>query len=292
MTATEFLKMHGLGNDFVIFDAAAAPLRLNAEQIARIADRHQGVGCDQLIVIEPSRRADAFMRIYNADGSEAGACGNATRCIAALLHHRGGGEEIAIETVSGILKCRHTDDGRYAVDMGPARLNWQDIPLAEAHDTLHVPYTLGPASAPVLKDPCCVGMGNPHAVFFVEDAEAVDLARVGPLVEHDPLFPDRVNVSVVSPAGENRLRQRVWERGAGITQACGSGACAAAVAAARRGLTGRKVRIVLDGGALDIEWREDNHVIMTGPASVSFRGRLAAALLDPSMPVAADLAGA
>ncbi len=285
----EFLKMHGLGNDFVIFDADALPSGLTAEQIARIADRHQGVGCDQLIVIEPSGHADAFMRIYNADGSEAGACGNATRCIAALLHQRGGGEDIAIETISGILKCRHTGGGRYAVDMGPARLNWQDIPLAEAHDTLHVPLTIGPASAPVLKDPCCVSMGNPHAVFFVEDAEAIDLGRAGPLVEHDPLFPDRVNVSVVSLAGKNHLRQRVWERGAGITQACGSGACAAAVAAARRGLTGRRVRIGLDGGTLDIHWREDNHVIMTGPASISFRGQLAQSLLDPSVPATADL---
>lgn len=291
MTATEFLKMHGLGNDFVIFDACTTPLCLSAAQIARIADRHQGVGCDQLIVIEPSSRADAFMRIYNADGSEAGACGNATRCIAALLHQRNGKEDIAIETASGILKCRHKGDGRYAVDMGPARLDWQDIPLAEAHDTLHVPYSLGPASAPILKDPCCVGMGNPHAVFFVEDAEAIDLAKAGPLVEHDPLFPDRVNVSVISPAGENRLRQRVWERGVGITQACGSGACAAAVAAARRGLTGREVQIMLDGGTLDIEWRKDNHVIMTGPVSVSFHGRLAASLLDPTLPALADLMG-
>jgi diaminopimelate epimerase len=229
------------------------------------------VGYDQFLTILPPRNGGvAYMAIHNPDGSEAQACGNGTRCVASLLMRETGRREIAIETVAGRLICTDAGDSRVTVDMGPARLNWDEIPLAAAVDTLSftVPgaEAFGPATA--------VNMGNPHAVFFVPDAEAVDLTGVGPGIEHNPLFPERANIEFATVLAPDRLRMRVWERGAGITQACGSGACATLVAAARRGLTERRATVVLDGGALEIFWREDGHVEMTGPVATSFAGTL------------------
>jgi diaminopimelate epimerase len=269
-----FIKMHGLGNDFVVFDARATPLVLAPATARRIADRRHGVGCDQIIVIEPPTApgADAFMRILNPDGSEAGACGNATRCIADTLMREAGRDRAVVQTLAGLLPAERADPARITVDMGPARLAWQDVPLASACDTLHVPVAVGP-----LRDPACCSMGNPHATFFVADAEAIDVAALGPQIEHHPVFPARVNVGVVQVLAPDRLRLRMWERGAGITEACGSGACATLVNAARRGVAARRAEILLDGGALEIAWRADGHVTMTGPFATSFSGDIALA---------------
>ena len=273
--AISFRKMHGLGNDFVVIDARARPLALDAALAKRIADRRTGIGCDQLIVIEPPRAglADAFMRIRNADGGEVEACGNATRCVASLLMAEKGQDHVVIETVVGLLDAESAAGGRIAVDMGPAQLDWRDIPIAEAIDTLHLGIALGQ-----LSDPVGVGMGNPHAIFFVPDADAVDLAALGPPLEHHKLFPARANIEVAQVLSPTRIRMRVWERGAGITRACGTGACATLVAAVRRGLTERKASVVLDGGELEIEWMRDGHVMMTGPVATSFTGTLDAQL--------------
>ncbi|MBL23807.1 MAG: diaminopimelate epimerase [Rhodospirillaceae bacterium] len=267
-----FVKMHGLGNDFVVIDGRAAPFAPDEGQIRTIADRRRGVGCDQLVLIEPAQNgAAARLRFFNADGGEAGACGNGTRCAAAHLMAENGTSVIELETSGGALSAKKADDDLFTVDMGPARLDWADIPVGEAMDTLHLPVSNGP-----LSDPVGVGMGNPHCVFFVEDAEAIDLAELGPNIEHHALFPERTNVEIASPKGEDRFRLRVWERGVGITEACGTGACATAVAAHRRELAGRKVVLDLDGGQLDIEWREaDSHVLMTGPVATSFTGEIA-----------------
>lgn len=270
-----FLKMHGLGNDFVVIDARSAPFELSPRLVQAIADRRRGVGCDQLIVVEPPHdaAADAFMTIRNADGSEAEACGNGSRCVASLLMNKDR-RTVRIETVAGLLDCAATRNGRITVDMGAARTDWRDIPLTQPCDTLHLPMAEGP-----LSDPVGVGVGNPHAVFFYPEAESLDLSLLGPILERHPVFPHGANIEVCAVLAANRLRMRVWERGAGVTQACGSGACAAAVAAHRRGLTGRKVDVVLDGGVLNIVWREDGHVLMTGPAVISFHGTLDPGLL-------------
>jgi diaminopimelate epimerase len=264
-----FTKMHGLGNDFVVIDRRKGGAAPTAGQMRHIADRHRGIGCDQLVLIEPpSNGADVAFRFYNQDGSESGACGNGTRCAAALVMTETGAERLAIETPAGPLAAEKRAGGLYAVNMGEARTGWQDIPLAKEMDTLTVPLTIGP-----LSDPVAVGMGNPHCIFFVDDAEAVDLETLGPQVENHPLFPERTNVEVASVAGADRLRLRVWERGVGITLACGSGACAAGVAANRRGLTGRTVEIAVDGGGvLSVEWQADGDVILTGPVAFSFTG--------------------
>lgn len=277
MDQLSFIKMHGLGNDFVVLDGRSTPIPLTVAEARTLADRHFGIGCDQLIVMEPptSQGADLFMRIRNPDGGEAEACGNATRCIASLVMDETGHDQVVIETLAGHLPAQTADAGLITVDMGPANLDWREIPLAEERDTLHLGIGAGP-----LQDPVGVNMGNPHAVFFVEDADAIDLATLGPKLEHDPLLPERANISVISMKGPDRLRQRVWERGAGITLACGSGACAGAVAAARRGLTGRKVETAMDGGVLKLEWREDGHVLMTGPVATSFRGQVSRAELS------------
>ena len=271
-----FLKMHGLGNDFVVFDARRLPLELPAAVVRAVADRRTGVGCDQLIVIEPARTSGtaAFMRIRNADGGEVSACGNASRCVALLLMTETGDDHVALETKAGRLEARRRADGLVTVDMGPALLDWREIPLLHPADTLSLDVAHGPLSAPV-----AVSMGNPHAVFFVPDVEEIALAEAGPILEHHPLFPQRTNVEIVQVLAPGRLRMRVWERGAGITSACGTGACATLVAAARRGLTGRSAEVVLDGGSLEIEWLPDNHVLMTGPATTSFSGTLAPELL-------------
>ena len=275
MRGTSFLKMNGLGNDFVVLDARAQALALDGKAARAIADRHTGVGCDQLLILEKPKApgADIFMRIRNADGGEVEACGNGTRCVAALVMRETGKERVVVETAAGLLEARAAAGGRVSVDMGAARLLWREIPLARECDTLHVPLSLGP-----LVDPVCTSMGNPHATFFVSDAESVDLAVLGPRLERDPIFPERANIGVAQMLSPTRLRFRVWERGAGITIACGTGACAALVAAVRRGVAERKAEVLLDGGALEIEWREDGHVLMTGPVAVSFSGTL-----DPSL---------
>ena len=276
-----FVKMHGLGNDFVVLDARAAPLELSAAQARAIADRRKGVGCDQLIVLEPSVEGDVFMRIRNPDGGEAEACGNATRCVASQLMAETGAEHVVVETLAGLLEASDAGNGLYSVDMGTANLDWREIPLAQEMDTLHLDLAIGPASEPVLSDPVAVNMGNPHVVFFVDDVEAVDLQTVGPIVEHHPLFPERTNVSIAQIISRGAIKMRVWERTAGITLACGSAACAVIVAAARRELTGRGAEVMLDGGSLKMAWREDGHVMMTGPVATSFAGRLDDALFAP-----------
>ena len=264
-----FLKMNGLGNDFVVVEARREPFRPDGEQARAIADRASGVGCDQLIVIESSAKADAFMRIWNADGGEVDACGNATRCVAWRLMEESGRDEVLIETGAGFLKATRAGETSISVDMGEPGLGWRDIPLSREMDTVTLDYSAG-----VLTGPGAVSMGNPHAVFFVDDVDAVDVRGVGAAVEHDPLFPQAVNVGFAQVKAADRIRLRVWERGAGLTQACGTGACAALVAAHRKGLTGRRAVMELDGGELEIEWRDDNHVIMTGPVAIEFEGTL------------------
>lgn len=276
MTQVAFTKMHGLGNDFVIVDGRDGDLAIGGTQARAIGDRRRGVGFDQLLILEPAKdaAADLFMRILNPDGSEAEACGNGTRCVAAQVMDELGRDTLNIETVAGVLATTTGADGLVTVDMGPANLEWRQIPLAVEADTLHLDIENGP-----LRDPVAVNIGNPHMVFFVDDADAIDVAGLGPALESHPLYPERTNVEICSLSGPDQLRMRVWERGAGITQACGSGACAAGVAAARRGLTGRRVEIVLDGGPLSIEWREDGRVLMTGPVATSFEGTLGPELL-------------
>ena len=282
MATTPFLNMHGLGTEFVVLDARAAALDLTPERRRTIADRRLGVGCDQLIVLEPptEREADVFMRIYNPDGGEAQACGNATRCVASVVMDERKTDQVTVQTVAGLLESQKTGVGSnglpvISVDMGLARLDWREIPVAQACDTNHMPVGVGP-----LQDPVGTSMGNPHATFFVDDAAAIPLAELGPKLEYDRFFPERVNVGVAQLLGEGRLRLRVWERGAGITLACGSGACAAVVAASRRGLVPRKADVVLDGGTLTIEWLRDDHVLMTGGIAVAFKGELDRSLLS------------
>jgi diaminopimelate epimerase len=267
-----FWKMHGCGNDFVVFDERAAPLGLTAARAAAIADRRTGVGCDQFIAIErppENSETDAFMRIRNPDGGEAGACGNATRCVVDLLARETGRRIQVIRTVAGNLPSEALADGRVRVDMGPARLDWPDIPLARPTDTLHLDLASGPVA-----DPAAANMGNPHATFFVPDVERLPAAELGPRLEHNAMFPERANIGFAQILAPDRIRLRVWERGAGLTRACGSGACAALVNAHRRGLIGRRATIVVDGGELEIEWREDGHVLMTGPVATAYVGEI------------------
>lgn len=257
-----FVKMHGLGNDFVVLDGRAGGVPpVDARLAAALADRHRGIGCDQLVLLEPSQTADFRMRIFNADGSEVEACGNATRAVG-LLH----GRAARIETLGGLIEARPDASG-IAVDMGEPRFDWQAIPLAWAMDTLHMPV-----GWEELDDPVAVNVGNPHAIFFVPDCDAVELGRLGPLIEHDPLFPERVNVNVATVESRESIRLRVWERGAGLTLACGTGACATAIGAMRRGLVERTVRVTLPGGPLQISWTAENRIVMTGPATEAFRG--------------------
>ena len=276
MARPEFIKMHGLGNDFVILDARRREIALGAERVRAIANRRTGIGCDQLIVLHnpADGAADAAFSIHNADGGEAEACGNAARCVAWMAMEESGRDTARLETGAGTLAARRAGPLSVTVDMGEPCFDWRDIPLASAADTLHLPLARGP-----LEDPVAVSMGNPHAVFFVDDADAVDLAALGPSLEHDPMFPERANIGVAEPRGPDRMRLRVWERGAGLTMACGTGACAALAAAHRRGLAGRRATMELDGGPLEIVWGEDGRVAMTGPVAIVFRGTLDGALL-------------
>jgi len=272
-----FAKMHGLGNDFVILDWRDDRSRKVPEAAARrLADRRLGIGCDQILVLRDCDTADLRMDILNQDGSPSGACGNGTRCVADMMMNELQQDRIQIETDGGMLAAWRAADGDIAVDMGPVKTDWQDVPLASAADTLHVPLDIAGVDVAGL-DAVCHSLGNPHAVVFVEDAERVDIERIGPLVETAPLFPDRVNLSVVSRRDDGSFRMRVWERGVGITMACGSGACASGVAVARRGLGQDENRIVMDGGAVTISWNRDtSHVVMTGPVSYVATGQLSA----------------
>ena len=265
-----FTKMQGCGNDFVVFDERTVSLGLTPARAAAIADRRTGVGCDQLIALEAlpvEANADVFMRIRNPDGGEAGACGNATRCVAHLLATETGRDRLVIRTIAGDLAAEILADGRVCVDMGRVGVDWTDIPLARKMDTLHLDLTAGPVA-----DPAACSVGNPHATFFVPDLVGLPIAEIGPVLEHDKLFPDRANIGFVQMLAPDRLALRVWERGAGLTLACGSGACAALVNAHRRGLAGRRATVIVDGGELEIEWRQDGHVLMTGPVAIAFTG--------------------
>ncbi|WP_339634258.1 diaminopimelate epimerase [uncultured Sneathiella sp.] len=270
MEPIPFIKMHGLGNDFVIIDGRERLPELSGTALRAIADRHRGVGYDQLIVMEPGNSAAAiFMRIYNADGSEAEACGNATRCVAHLLMQESGTQDVIIETRAGLLVGTRNDHGDIVIDMGKPKLEWQEIPLSQPEDTAHVRLEVGP-----LADPVAVNMGNPHAVFFVDEAEAINLEKWGPVAETHPLFPEKANISVVSKMNEGEFRLRVWERGVGITLACGSAACATMIAANIRGLADKAARLHLNGGPLDMRIDENGHIFMGGAIATSFRGFL------------------
>lgn len=258
-----FMKMHGLGNDFVIVDARAQSIDLTPALAKGIGHRQFGVGFDQLAVIE-NGESDAHLVFYNADGSTSAACGNATRCIARFLMEETGKPELTLTTERGTLYARDAGNGLTSVNMGPPQLEWHQIPLAEEVDTLELPIEGGPSAT---------GMGNPHCTFFVDNAEAIPLEEFGSRYEYHPLYPERTNVQVAQIIGPDHIRMRVWERGVGITLASGSSSCATAVAAARRGLTGRKVQIELDGGTIWIDWREDG-VWMTGPTAHVFSGTL------------------
>ena len=273
---TPFVKMHGLGNDFVVIDRRARDLALGPGAARRIADRHRGVGCDQIILLDRAEGADLFMRIINADGSDAGACGNATRCVAELLFQESGNPAPVIRTRAGDLPTRREADGRITVDMGTPALRWNQIPLARPLDTLTLPLTSGALTSGPLTGPAACSMGNPHVTFFANAVETLAIAELGPALERDPLFPERANIGFAEILAPDRLRLIVWERGAGRTLACGSGACAALVNAHRRGLAARRATLVLDGGEIEIAWREDDdHVLMTGPAAIAFHGTLA-----------------
>ena len=278
MSDLAFTKMHGLGNDFVVLDARGGGIDLDEAFARAISDRRLGIGCDQILVIEPPKgangEADIFMRILNADGGEAEACGNGTRCVAAKVMAETGAGELKIETRAGILAATNAGDGNFSVDMGPVNLDWQAIPLAGETDTLNLNIETGMLSGPV-----AVNVGNPHCVFFVDDVAKVPLEDLGPEIETHALFPERTNVGVAQILANGQIRLRVWERGVGMTRACGSGACAAVVAANRRNLAARETVVVLDGGTLAIQWREDNHIIMTGPVATSFSGVVDPALL-------------
>jgi diaminopimelate epimerase len=275
MKMRSFTKMHGLGNDFVIIDTREQRLELSRLHACAIANRHTGIGCDQVILIEKPQddEANAFMRIYNTDGSEAEACGNATRCVASILMGESGEDQTIIETLAGLLDAHIAEGDLVSVDMGLAKMDWRDIPLSEAIDTLHLGIGSGP-----LQDPVGVNIGNPHAVFFVDDADAVDLIQHGSLLERHKLFPQYANIGVATIKGKGDIRLRVWERGVGETLACGSGACAAMVAASRRSLCEHSASVHLNGGTLHLEWMADNHVMMTGPVATSFSG-----LVDPAL---------
>ncbi len=282
-----FVKMHGLSNDFVIVDCRNGAPVLTEREVVDISDRKTGVGCDQVIhILSPrSPETDAYLDMYNRDGSSLRACGNATRCVASLLMKEKGDDRVTIETVAGLLSCRAVDKTRerIEVDMGAPKLEWRDIPLSQECDTLHVPLDIRDyfsiENTQLRKEGeeagkgVAVNIGNPHCVFFVEDCETLNIEAIGPRLEHHPLFPDRANIEFCHVIDREHIRMRVWERGTGVTAACGSGACAVIVAAVQRGLSERKCEIILDGGSLTLHWREDDgHILMTGPVAYVFEG--------------------
>lgn len=267
-----FLKMHGAGNDFVVFDNRSGTLAFSEAERIAIADRRFGIGCDQIVLLETSNVASVFMRLYNSDGGEVSACGNATRCVAWLIMEETGHKEVTIETRAGILQCKRAGEMAVQVDMGAPKFRWDEIPLAKEVDTMKLSLREG-----AVADAVAVSMGNPHAVFFVEDADAVDLHHIGPQFEHDAIFPERANIEVAKVLDRRSIQLRVWERGAGETLACGTGACATAVAARLKGLVEERVDVQLPGGTLTIEWngstqKDASTVLMTGPVAVVYEG--------------------
>jgi diaminopimelate epimerase len=279
-----FVKMNGIGNEIVVVDLRDSAAAVSPEE-ARAVASPEGVPYDQLMVLQPPRLAgtEAFIRIYNNDGSEAAACGNGMRCVARRLFEATGQTAATFETRAGLLNCWQGADGLYTVDMGAPKFGWKDIPLAEEfRDTRSIELQIGPIDAPVLHTPSVVSMGNPHAIFWVEDVNVYDLGRFGPLLENHPIFPDRANITLAHIVDRDHITMRTWERGAGLTKACGSAACATAVAAARLKRTNRIVHMTLPGGELTIEWRErDDHVLMTGSATFEYEGRFDPALFAP-----------
>jgi diaminopimelate epimerase len=275
-----FRKMNGLGNDFVVFDARSAPVAMTEARARAIADRRSGIGCDQLIVLEPSKRADVTMRIWNNEGGEVESCGNASRCIADLIFREKKTTRATIDTKGGFLVAEKAGDALVTIDNGAPRFDWQDIPLSEKfHDTRHIELQVGPIDAPLIHSPSVVNVGNPHCIFWVKDLDVVDLSKVGPMLEHHPLFPERANITLARVDAKDHVTIRVWERGAGLTRACGTAACAVMAAGARIRVIGRKATISLPGGDLFMECREsDGHILMTGPVSYDFEGDLPAHL--------------
>jgi diaminopimelate epimerase len=277
-----FVKMNGLGNEIVVVDMRANPAAITQDE-ARAAAGPDGTPYDQMMALYPPRTpgTDAFVRIYNSDGSAAGACGNGMRCIAELMFRETGKDALTFETPAGLLNCwKGVAPLVSTVDMGKPRFSWNEIPLAEEFaDTRCIELQIGPIDKPILHSPSALSMGNPHAIFWVDDVAAYDLAKIGPLLENHPIFPERANISLCAVQSKEQIIVRTWERGAGLTKACGSAACAAAVAAARLRKANRKVTVTLPGGDLQIEWREsDNHVLMTGPVAFGFEGRFDASL--------------
>ena len=271
-----FRKMNGLGNDFVVFDARQRPIAMDEAKARAIANRKTGIGCDQLIVIEPSRKADVTMRIWNNEGEEVESCGNATRCIADVLFAEKNATRATIDTKGGFLVAEKGGDLLVTVDMGAPRFDWQDIPLSQKfHDTRYIDLFVGPVDAPLIDKPSVVNVGNPHCIFWVKDLDVVDLARVGPMLEHHPLFPNRANLTRARIDARDHVTIKVWERGAGLTQACGTAACAVMAAGFRLKRLDRKATVTLPGGDLFMDVREsDGHIIMTGPVTYEFEGDL------------------
>ncbi len=275
----KFWKMHGLGNDFAVFDARGVPLVATPDWSRRIADRRTGIGCDQIILIQPPRSpaAHAYLSFLNGDGSEAGACGNGTRCAAALLLREAPGSRFLLETMAGLLEVDAGNPQRIVVDMGSPGLGWRDVPLSQEFDTLSVPLEVTKSGFSAVAT--CCSMGNPHVTIFLDHLSRQEVVRVGPHIETHALFPARVNVGFAQVTGPDRLRLEMWERGTGLTLSCGSGACAAGIAAMRRGLTGKRVTVGMERGALDVEWRADGHVLLGGPTALVFTGEASPVLL-------------
>jgi len=270
-----FVKMNGLGNDFAVVQAPARAFEPSADQVRAWADRQGGVGFDQLIALSSGGVEATLVRFWNSDGEEIDACGNGSRCVGWLLLEAAGADHAQFRTKERTISAVRAGERQVTVDMGPPRLRWDEIPLAEEMDTRGIELEVGPPGAPILHTPGCVSMGNPHVVFFVTELAAIAVSSVGPLIEHHPLFPEGVNVGFCEVQARDHIRLRVWERGAGLTKACGTGACAAVVAAHRRGLVDRAARVTVDGGELQIEWREaDDHVLMTGAVEIEFTGVL------------------
>jgi diaminopimelate epimerase len=275
-TPPAFRKMNGLGNEIVIVDLRGRQDVLDPETIRAAAEQPQSHFDQMMVLRNPKNRStEAFVQIYNSDGSEAEACGNGMRCVGWTVAEQSGRTSLTFETKAGVLEVKVADMQRITVSMGTPKFGWRDIPLAEAfHDTRRIELQIGPIDAPILHSPSVVNVGNPHAVFWVEDVNAYDLARIGPMLEHHPIFPERANISLAHVTGPATITLRTWERGAGLTKACGSAACAATVCAARKGLAGRTVAVTLPGGVLDIEWREDGQILMTGPVAFEHEGIL------------------